>query len=95
VQRVNYAAQIIGDTSRLGVCSIIQRIRNATPLTPDGLVDITLELIGPLSPPPESRQGLIDFVSAQRDLIQDDSNLPQQVSALLQLIVATREYQMA
>ena len=98
VQRVNYASKIIGDTSRPGVRSIIQRIRNAAadaPLTPAALVDLALELIGPLSPPEESRQGLVDFANAQGDLSPDDPKLEQKISELLQLIVATREYQMA
>ena len=98
VQRVNYASKIIGDTSRPGVQAIIKRIRNAAtekPLTPAALVDLALELVGPLTPPDETRQGLVDFANARGDLAPDDPELEQKISELLQLIVATREYQMA
>ena len=98
VQRVNYASKIIGDTSRPGVQSIIRRIRDAAiekPLSPASLVDLALELTGPLSLPEETRQGLVDFASSQVDLSQNDPEIESRVSELLQLIVATREYQMA
>ena len=98
VQRVNYASKIISDTSRPGVQSIIQRIRDAAadqPLSPTSLVDLALELTGPLTPPDETRQGLVDFAASQGDLSENDPDFESRVSELLQLIVATREYQMA
>ena len=70
----------------------------ASPLAPERFVDMALDLAGPLSVRPATRQALIDHVTPGGELRFDARRgevLPdQRVSELLQLIVATREYQL-
>ena len=56
-----------------------------------------LDLVGPLSMRPATRQALIDYVTPGGELrfeTGSEEAASQRVSELLQLIVATREYQL-
>jgi uncharacterized protein (DUF1800 family) len=97
VERINFAAQQVGDLSKPGVQLIVDRVRAAGRLSPEGFVDTCLDLAGPLQMRPATRQALIDHASAGGELRFDageDQAAAQRVSELLQLIVATREYQL-
>jgi uncharacterized protein (DUF1800 family) len=97
VERINFAAQQVGDLSKPGVRFILDRLRAASPLTPERLVDSCLDLVGPLAAPEDVRQALIDHVRPGGDLRfgpQEDATSAQRVSELLQLIVASRQYQL-
>ena len=100
VHRVNFAVDQFSDVSRPGVRSIADRIsaRGAS-ISPEGLVDACLDLIGPLSVSATSKQELIDQASAGGELRfgseDEDRSSTERVRDMLQLIVATREYQMA
>ncbi len=87
VQRVNFAGSIVGDTSRKGTLELIERIRNdaGSPATPESLVNASLANLGNLQVEDDTKHGLVDFVSGD---VSDEA-----VASLLQLIVATREYQ--
>ena len=100
MERVNSAALLMGDPAQPGVGSIIGRLREAQPTyEPEELVDACLTLSGGLEVSDATRRELAAFVSSQGELrfqSQFDTGCAdQRVADLLQLIVSTREYQMA
>ena len=99
MRRVNFTADLIGDTQRPGIQSMINRLREQGATSPEQLVDGCLDLLGPLEVADESRKELIDFVSesgsANWDSEAATAESTQRVGELLQLIVSLREYQYA
>jgi hypothetical protein len=99
MQRVNFTAELVGDFSRPGIKDLMGRLKAQGHRTPEEIVDGCLDLMGPLEMNPKSRQGLIGFVEDGGDFHWDtDEHVAAsmaRVSELLQLIVATREYQFA
>src|SRR5262245_25586872 len=97
VERINFAAQQVGALHKPGVRLIVDRLRDAGPLAPERFVDTALDLVGPLSVRQATRQALIDHVTPGGELrfeAGSEDAASQRVSELLQLIVATREYQL-
>ena len=92
VNRVNFAVQQFADDTKPGVRSIIERVEARGPdLTPEQLVDSCLELMGAMSVSSRTRQELVEHAAHANG----DGESAERVMELLQLIVATREYQMA
>ncbi len=97
MKRANFVADLVGEIERPGVSDIIRRVRSSC-ASPQAAVDACLDLLGPVSVRDETRAQLIQHAAAGGDLAWDDANdakSAQRVSELLQLIVATREYQFA
>ena len=104
VERVNSAAKDAGDINQPGVRAIVQRLRQrlkepGDSMSPAELVEACLELAGGIRVSSATLDHLVSYVSGQGDLQfahQDISDCSEQrVADLLQLIVATREYQLA
>ena len=97
MRRVNFTADLIGDTQRPGIQSMINRLRERNATSPEQLVDSCLDLLGPLEVADESRKELVDFVSeaGNANWDSDAATSTQRVGELLQLIVSLREYQYA
>ncbi len=100
MERVNAAALLIGDPAQPGVQGIIRRLREAQPVYgPGDLVDACLTLAGGLEVSEATHRELVAFAAAQGDLKfepqYEAACSEQRVAELLQLIVSTREYQMA
>ena len=98
MRRINFTADLVGDTSRPGVQNIINRLRNQGDLSPDGFVDICLDLMGPLEVDEDTRKELVDHSGVGGVLSwggDQDSASAERVSELLQLIVSLRDYQYA
>ena len=94
VERVNAAASAVGDKDKIGVRSIIDRLGGVTkPLEPAQLVDACLDLVGPFNVSDATREGLVKFVGASRRA-EGDEAFEDTVVQLLQLVVATPEYQL-
>ena len=99
VQRVNFMADQLGDTSLPGVQDIIRRIAssNGKGMSPDQLVDGCLEQMGPLQVKDSTRSELIDFVQSETDQISwhngDYEKGADVTCKVLALITGTREYQ--
>ncbi len=97
MSRINFVADMVGNTSLPGVQSIINRLRAQGDLSPEALVDGCLALLGPLEVEPETRQHLVQQAEEGGMLHwgtqAEDSAPAQRVAQMLQLIVATREYQ--
>jgi hypothetical protein len=97
VERINFASQQVSDPGKPGVRLIVDRLRAASPLSPERFVDACLDLVGPLTVRPVTRTALIDHVTPGGELrfeAGQERAATQRVSELLQLIVATREYQL-
>ena len=100
VDRVNFAANQMGDLSKPGISSIIERIRDrGDSISPESLVDACLDLMGPLTIDESTRQELIRHAATQAEIRFDSEeeygSSSAKVGEILQLIVATREYQLA
>ena len=99
MSRINFVADMVGNTSLPGVQSIISRLRAQGDLSPEALVNGCLDLLGPLEVEPETRQHLVQQAEEGGMLKWNPENgdgaPSQRVAQMLQLIVATREYQFA
>ncbi len=97
MSRINFVADLVGDMSLPGVQSIINRLKAQGDLTPEALVDGCLNLLGPLEVEYQTRQHLIQQAEEEGVLCwrtgEEASSSAQRVAQVLQLIVATREYQ--
>jgi uncharacterized protein (DUF1800 family) len=99
MRRINFTADLVGDVSRPGVQSIINRLQAQGDFSPEKFVDTCLDLMGPLEVDQETRQELIDHTSndgtLRWDTEQDAAKSAERVSEMLQLIVSLRDYQYA
>ncbi|MGE3267644.1 MAG: DUF1800 family protein [Chloroflexota bacterium] len=97
MERVNFAAAQVGDITRPGIQRIIQRIRALGDLEPEAFVDACLDLIGPLEVSERTHEALSAFAShgGTLRLPEGDNRAEERVGEMLQLIVATREFQRA
>jgi hypothetical protein len=99
MKRVNFAADMVGDLGRPGVQSIVERVREQGDLGPELLVDVCLDLMGPLSVNEETRRQLVGHADESGPLSwgteSTAANSSRRVAEMLQLIVATREFQYA
>jgi hypothetical protein len=99
MQRVNFTAALVSDVSRPGIKTIIDRLQAQGARTTAEVVDSCLDLLGPLEVSQGTRAGLIGFSEEGGDFRWDTTEHIQtstaRVAELLQLIVATREYQFA
>jgi hypothetical protein len=91
-------AEKVGDTSSPGVRSIVDRLKAKGTLSPDQLVDGCLDLLGPLHVAGDTKQQLLSQANEWGQISWDNGSsevADQHVGQMLQLIVATREYQFA
>ena len=100
VGRVNFASDQLGDLDKEGVKDIVSRISSSVSyLTAEQLVDGCLDLVGPLVLEDKTRSTLVDKARTAGDIDLSSSgnagNIEDRVSEMLQLIVATREFQFA
>jgi len=94
VERINFAAGMVADPNKPGVRAIINRLQAEGELSPERFVDSTLDLVGPLPVKPNTRDTLVNHVSHEGPLTFGDADAAdRRVTELLQLIVATREFQ--
>jgi hypothetical protein len=99
-ERVNFAVNQLADVTKPGVQAVVQRLRAQGPsLTPDAFVEGCLDLMGPLTVRDKTRRGLQHYASAGGALrfgtVAEDEASAERVGRLLQLIVASQEYQFA
>ncbi|MFQ6027920.1 MAG: DUF1800 family protein, partial [Dehalococcoidia bacterium] len=100
VERVNSAALEIGDLQQPGVQAILRRVRAlGDSLTPEQLVESCLDGMGLYDISQNTRQNLVRHAQAGGDLQFSGRGRAQcsegRVAEMLQLIVASREYQLA
>jgi hypothetical protein len=99
VRRVNFAAQLLGNTSLPGVRSIVDGLRAGGVRSASELVDGCLELVGPLEVSAATRAELLDQAEEGGELRWDTDgdcrSSERRVGVMLALIAAAREYQFA
>jgi len=99
MRRINFTAELVGDVSRPGIKSMVDRLIANGDTSAEAVVDSCLDLMGPLEVNPESLTELNGFVAKSGDFAWDSEadieKSSQRVSALLQLIVSLREFQYA
>ena len=100
MERVNSAGKEMGDVTRPGVRAIVDRLKGRDKtMSPEETVEACLLLLGDLRVSQSTRDHLVEYAAAQGDFRFEtgaiDSCAGPRVAELLQLIVATREYQLA
>ena len=99
-ERVNFAVNEVGDLSKPGIGELIERMGAESDACPPAeLVERSLELAGPVEVSDDTRAGLLRYAEAAGELRFDTDDAREDSAAhigrMLQLIVSTREYQMA
>ncbi len=97
MKRANFVADMVSQVDRPGVREILERVKLSGG-SPESAVDTCLDLLGPVAVNDETRAELIDHAHVLGEFAWDEENeakSAQRVAELLQLIVATREYQFA
>ena len=96
VERVNFASQQIGDSTKPGIQAMIERIAS-TPnsvASPENLISVCLEEMGVISVEEDTMKVLIDFASQGHDQpITASNDGSQKISAALQMVASTKEFQ--
>ena len=100
VDRVNFAADQMGDLSNPGVRDIVDRIVDecGESPTPEELVDASLDIVGPLPVSDDTRRSLIEVaggggpIGLERD--RSGKDMRRLTTDLLRGIVSSREYQL-
>ena len=96
VERVNFASQQIGDSTKPGIQAMIERIAS-TPnnvTSPENLIRVCLEEMGVISVEEDTMKVLIDFASQGHDQpINASNDGSQRISATLQMVASTKEFQ--
>ena len=93
VERINFAADQVGDIDLPGVRAIINRLSSeGATISPEGLVDRCLDLLGAYELADDTRSKLLAHAERGGELRTGTEEFAQSVGQMLQLIVATPEY---
>jgi hypothetical protein len=100
VERINFAAGLLGNTKLPGVKSVVARLMSWNKvLSPEELVDGCLDLIGPLKLADSTRKQLISLAQKGGQLRHcteaERADFSRRTSKMLQMIAATAEFQFA
>jgi uncharacterized protein (DUF1800 family) len=100
MERVNFAAQELGDPATAGVQGIVQRLAAAgSACSPESVVDEALAFMGPLRVSAATRSALVEHVARDGELrfaTEGERRVAaERIAEVLQLIAASREYQFA
>ncbi len=98
IDRINFAAGLLGDTELPGVRSIVSRMMDRSDtLSPDGFVDGCLEYVGPLTVAEETRRELVSHVAQGGQLghgtESERQDFTRRAGEMLQMIATTSEFQ--
>ena len=97
VRRINFAADRVSDLRMPGVQSIVRRIKAQGSLTPSGLVDSCLDLVGPVEVTDQTKNELVAVTEQggplQWDTEEQSKSSSRRIADLLALIASTREFQ--
>ena len=93
VHRINFTADFVGDTKFPGIQEIISRLAADGPtISPEGLVEGCLQMLGHYQMSEETRRMLVDHAQSSGEVGTVTKEFPGHVSQMLQMIVATKEY---
>ncbi len=99
-ERVNFAVELFSDADKAGVREIIDGIKgDGSAIDAETFVDRAVELMGPVNVADVTRQSLIDTAAEDGDLKfgsgSESEESERRIIKMLQLIVASREFQFA
>ena len=99
-ERVNFAVDEVGDSTKPGIQAIIRRLEaRGGDLSPEEFVDGCLDLVGPLTVSSETLQALLRYAESGGTLgfrtEVERGQSETRIVRMLQLIVASREFQFA
>ena len=93
VERINFTADAVGNTSHPGIQSIIQRLASRGPtISPEQLVDGCLDMLGAYELTEVTRNELLAMSQGEGDIRTGTQEFESRVGQMLQSIVATTEY---
>ena len=96
VERINFTADQVGNVDLPGVRAIINRLGSeGTSMSPERLVDRCLDMLGAYELAEETRSKLVAHAQGRDELRTGTDDFARRVGQILQLIVATQEYQFA
>ena len=100
VERINFVADLVGNMELPGVKLIVDRLSSgASTMSPEEFVDGCLDLMGPVEVSEKTRGSLIEHTrnggELSRSTEAERGRFARRVGEMLQLIVATAEYQYA
>ena len=96
MKRINFSADMMGDTTRPGIQAIVNRLQARGDLEPEKFVDACLDLLGPIQVQDDNRQQLVNHARETGTLTwTNDVQARDRVGEMLQLVVSLREYQYA
>ena len=96
VERVNFASQQIGDSTKPGIRSMIDRIASILDdlTSPDKFINACLEEMGVIAVQDDTMKVLIEFASQEHNQPTTASiNDRQRIAETLQMIASTKEFQ--
>lgn len=99
-ERINFAVAQFDDVNAPGIQDMVNRLaQRGAELTPEEFVDGVLDLMGPLAVEEATRQALLDFARSGGPLKlgspEERRESASRVQGMVQLVVASREYQFA
>ena len=99
-ERVNFAVNQVADFTKPGIQSILNRLSaEGRPLSPEEFVDKCLDLVGPLTVGSQTWDALLEYAESGGELRfgtdADRQESSARVACMLQLIVASIDYQFA
>ncbi len=95
VDRVNFAAQRLGDTSKPGVRRLVNRVTGASDSSnPAELVDACLDVLGPMDVSDDTRSLLVEVASRGIEAEPTGRASQDLILSMFKLIVSSREYQL-
>ncbi|MQF68710.1 DUF1800 domain-containing protein [SAR202 cluster bacterium AD-804-J14_MRT_500m] len=93
VQRINFMSDRVGNTSYLGIQTLVDRLRSEGPIiSPQGLVDGCLRLLGHYELAAETYNMLVTHAAKREEMDTRNGEFPGYVCQTLQMIVATKDY---
>ncbi len=95
VERINFAADQVGNTGLPGVQDIVNRLGSENVVNSEVMVDRCLEMLGGYQLADETRDQLVEHAQKGGVPAPGTAEFSNRVGEILQLIVATQEYQFA
>ena len=93
VERINFTADQVGNTGLPGVRDIVSRLGSENISNPEALVDRCLDMVGSYQLAEETHQQLVEHAQKGGAVNPGTEEYSNRVGEILQLIVATQEYQ--
>jgi hypothetical protein len=101
VERINFAAEYLGNSQLPGVKSMIDRLmaRSGSALSPEQFVEGCLDMVGPLDVAEETHRELVAHADrggdAKHRTAAEKAEFSRRAGEMFQMIAATAEFQFA